>query len=138
MLGFLVRIRLTIFSPGLVCAAIAALIGAPALSAQAGLSTIFTGFSTGETYKSQDRDTREAYIVGVNDALRVAGMFDAPERRPRWLRDCTVGWKVPQLTAIADRYVAAHPERWQDPMAVLYIVAMREACPGWRLGTPNP
>lgn len=92
--------------------------------------TVHTGFYSAEIYREQPPASRTSYVLGVYDTVVASTMFGAPFRSGKWLNDCTAGWSGEQLLAIVDRFVAEHPERWQSPMAVVFVSALDSVCPG--------
>ena len=53
---------------------------------------------------------------------------NCPKLKMEKFETCIIGMNGSQLTAIFDKYLAEHPERWHQSMHTLAFVALKEAC----------
>lgn len=86
------------------------------------------GFYKANHYRELPDFVRRAYIVGVFDALMLCPLFGAPKAEVTWLERCGEGMQDVQLQAIVDRFVDAHPERWDEDMGTVAYGALTQAC----------
>ena len=80
------------------------------------------GFVNGIGFREMPSEAKLSYVVGHTDALLASEMFGASARNRRWLGNCVEGWDGQQLLAIAVAFLEANPQRWNQPMSVLFIV----------------
>jgi hypothetical protein len=89
---------------------------------------IHHGFYKANHYRELPDFVRRAYIAGVFDALMLSPLFGAPKAEVTWLERCAEGMQDDQLQAIVDRFVEAHPERWDQDMGTVAYGALTQAC----------
>jgi hypothetical protein len=86
------------------------------------------GFYTGNLYNALPEPARRTYVTGVIDGLMISPLLGVEKRDLAWFENCVTGMQDNQSEAVVDRYVATHPERWDDNMALLVFGAMQDAC----------
>jgi Rap1a immunity proteins len=90
---------------------------------------VVNGFSDVTDYRKDAEWARGRYVVGVIDGLFVSTSLGASEKATRALKACLNGVNSIQLTAIVDKYVGDHPERWQYGTQLMVFEAMDKFCP---------
>lgn len=91
---------------------------------------IKTGFLTGQTYLHMSPAQRSAYAMGVVDGIFLSPFFGAQKGKVTWLETCAAGMSASQLVAVLDQYLHGNPVRWHEPMHVLALSGLKQACQG--------
>jgi len=83
---------------------------------------------TGNKYRELDTTAKTFYVMGVVEGMQFEAANVKFEADLVVLRGCVGGRTGGQLTAIVDKYAAAHPELWHKPMSRLVWPAAIGAC----------
>ena len=89
---------------------------------------IQNGFIKGNDFRVLDSGGKNMYSMGLVDGILLSPLYGAPKSKLEEFESCTTGMNGSQLSAILDKYLAAHPERWHQSMHTLSFVALKEAC----------
>jgi len=86
---------------------------------------------TGNDYLRESAALQQRYVEGVVDGLLMAPAVagDGEESQYEWLTVCLIGRTGSQLTAMVDRHLELHPDRWHSPMSFLVYQTIITACP---------
>jgi hypothetical protein len=90
------------------------------------------GFITGSKYRKFDQAHRETYLVDVIDGYLGSIAFKADQNLIPAFNTCISDMDSEQITAIVDKYMAQHPEYWNQGMNVLVIQSILAVCPALR------
>jgi hypothetical protein len=86
------------------------------------------GFVSGNIYIAMSVDEKTSYVMGVVDGLLLSPFLKAPETELEKLKKCLYGMENTQIVAIADKFLAANPERWHQSMHTTFWGALYAAC----------
>lgn len=89
---------------------------------------IRNGFIKGSEFKSFSNVSKNMYSMGLVDGILLSPFYGVPKLKMEKFETCIIGMNGSQLTAIFDKYLAEHPERWHQSMHTLAFVALKEAC----------
>jgi len=83
----------------------------------------------GSEYRELSEGERASYSMGIVEGILLAPWF-AGEQIPKidFLHQCIVGMTNKQLSAIFDKYLNEHPEKWHKYMSFSVLGAMIETC----------
>jgi hypothetical protein len=99
-----------------------------ALPASASAEDDFSALVTGNKYQEIGEIARTFYVMGSVEGI----LFEAARLKFKpdgvVLGGCLSGKTGRQLTAIVDKYTAAHPELWHRPMSTLIYSAVLGGC----------
>ncbi|GGI72860.1 hypothetical protein GCM10007978_08340 [Shewanella hanedai] len=93
-----------------------------------GTVLIQNGFIKGNEFRVFDNGSKNIYSMGLVDGILLSPLYGVRKSNMGRFEDCTAGMNGSQLTAIFDKYLAAHPERWHQGMHILAFVALKESC----------
>ena len=89
---------------------------------------IKSGFIKGSDFKAFGNISKNIYSMGLVDGILLYPFYGAPKLKMEKFETCMTGMNDSQLSAIFDKYLAEHPERWHQSMHRLAFVALKEAC----------
>ncbi len=89
---------------------------------------IQNGFIKGNDFRILDGPSKNMYSMGLIDGILLSPLYGAPKSKLEKFEGCTTGMNGTQISAILDKYLAAHPERWHQSMHTLAFAALEEAC----------
>ncbi|MBL6791504.1 MAG: hypothetical protein ISQ46_05630 [Methylophilaceae bacterium] len=100
------------------------------------LRAISPGFQTGNDYLEKSNSERSNYIMGITDGVLSSLLYLNKEIPSEALDDveslktCLTSRveNLKQLTAIVDKYLQNNPERWAEPMSLLYYNSVKGIC----------
>ena len=100
-----------------------------ALANSSGKVELHHGYMTGNSYRDMPASGQQGYVVGVIDGMFMAPVFGAKLGVKSWLGQCIEsGMRSDQLKAIIDKYLAEHPEIWNEDMAGITYGALLPVC----------
>lgn len=85
------------------------------------------GALTGEDFLKLTKSEREFYCLGFFEALLASSIFGADEAQIKQLSDKKAGVTATQLTAIAEKHLRQHPERWNQAANAQIAFAFEQA-----------
>lgn len=89
--------------------------------------TIPGGFYTADTFRNL-KSGKPNYVAGYIDGMLASrALMDTSVQIPK-IRACLAGMNAGQLEALMDKYIADHPERWDNPMSGVGLFAVVSAC----------
>lgn len=91
------------------------------------------GFLAGNSYLELPSDQRTLYIMGLVDGFYFAPVLGAPRTAQSdllWVEECVQARMNNQISAMVDKFLTDHPERWNEPMNKLLYETFVEMCPG--------
>lgn len=86
------------------------------------------GFYTGNMYRALPELHQRTYVAGVLDGFQASSLFLASTAANDKLFNCLKGKPVSQLHAIFEKYLAEHPERWDEYANALLYNALVDVC----------
>ena len=89
---------------------------------------IQNGFIKGNDFRVLGSASKNMYSMGLVDGILLSPLYGSPNSKLRNFESCTTGMNGSQLSAIFDKYLVSHPERWHQSMHTLAFVALKEAC----------
>ena len=91
------------------------------------------GRGTGEKYLSLTKSDQAFSVTGILSGLFMSPLMGAPEQGPEitTLAECTDQMTGTQLAAVVEKYVRDHPEKWNLPIAILFIHSLQSVCPSF-------
>ena len=107
-----------------------------ASSANAEIRAISPGFQTGNDYLAKSNSERASYIMGLTDGVLSSPLYlnkEIPSEalgNADSLKTCVTSKieNLKQLTAIVEKYLDNNPERWAEPMSLLYYNSIKGVC----------
>ena len=107
-----------------------------ASSTNAEIRAISPGFQTGNDYLAKSNSERASYIMGLTDGLLSSPLYlnkEIPSEalgNVDSLKNCVTSKieNLKQLRAIVEKYLENNPERWAEPMSLLYYNSIRGVC----------
>jgi hypothetical protein len=102
------------------------------------------GLLTGEDYLELGAQSRVAYAAGFFNGMSVAAAVvgdtassgSAVSRRVTWLGACSKGMTDKQIAEIIRKEIQERPAEWHQPLNVLGLTAMLNACKEYRSSQP--
>ena len=97
---------------------------------------VYDGYLSGNDYLELTNIEKLSYLIGVADGLLSSRLYlnigtpDEALSDISELKKCLVD-KIEsnkQLLAIIEKYLKNNPERWSDPMGVLFFVSIKDIC----------
>jgi hypothetical protein len=98
------------------------------LSAHAAEPITYGSLKSGNLYEAMPPATRSVYVAGVVDGLLLAPNPEEGKLIASKLSRCTKGWQLDQIVNVVNKFHVAHPETWDDDMALAVYDALRDAC----------
>lgn len=86
------------------------------------------GFMTGQMFLELRESERSAYVMGLVDGMFWAPVYGAPEARINKFAQCISEMNNKQLSAILEKYLRDHPEKWHYVANSALWWAIREKC----------
>ena len=97
---------------------------------------VHNGYLSGNDYLKKTFTERTNYLSGVADGLLSSrlylniGISDEALSNISELKNCLTN-KIEnseQLRAIVEKYLTNNPEKWSDPMSVIFFVSIHDIC----------
>ncbi len=97
---------------------------------------VYEGYLSGNDYLKLTNIEKSNYLIGVADGLLSSRLYlnigtsDEALSDISELKKCLMD-KIEnnkQLRAIVEKYLTNNPERWSEPMGVLFFVSIKDIC----------
>jgi len=90
--------------------------------------SVQVGFYSSQSFRDATEVEKTAYSSGYLDGVLSSVLLGAPPDRIERVSACLQGMTNGQLSAVIEKYVSSHPERWDYRMTILGELAITEAC----------
>ena len=103
----------------------AMLIAAVLVAVASSIAAAQTRGLTGQDFRDLPLIARLSYTRGFVDGLQLGARFPTETAK---INACSRNMTGGQIEAIISKFVNEHPEEWNEPLAGLSFVALRQAC----------
>jgi len=89
------------------------------------------GFKKGNDYLNDPEVMRIGYIAGLYDGICIAPIIGSAENKNRTdeIYRFTQKMSLGQIEAITNNFLKEHPEKWHEPMNLIFLMAIGQECP---------